>query len=353
MQLAGRNQDIQVLRGVAIVLVLLQHFNNRLPVPDLYKSVFTHVTFWGGVDVFFAISGYLIFRTFSRDMAQAARPVAALGPFLKRRFLRLFPAVLFWVVMSVLLAAFAVAAPYSAIWPIIKSGLAGLTGWSNLYYVLCVPDYAACGNADFNGVTWSLSAEWQFYLSLSLAMLLLGRYWAVAMLVGIAVWMATYPAPSWSIPWAFRCLGFMLGAVIALLAERVSWRPVRWQAFLLLIAGLGLVLSGPVHFPQPWVVPAISVGGGLCLLSSLGGSNYTGLLAGLVAWIGERSYSLYLCHLPCILLTREILTQAGRMDVTPVNIGLAVVTALALSLMAADLSYRHIEQRFMGGHAIR
>lgn len=346
-----KNEDIQVLRAIAIVMVVLQHYRGRLPTPDWYHGMFEHVSFWAGVDVFFAISGYLIFWTFSRDIQQAGSKLGALRHFGVRRLQRLYPACLVWVVISILLAFLLTSVPNGAPWPIIKSGFAGLTGWSNLYYVMCVPDYIACGNGDFNGVTWSLSAEWQFYAILSTMMLLLGRRPAVLALLAIALFMAAFPAPSWSFFWAFRPLAFMLGALIAMGSESRSVSlPASVNRPLLLI-GVAMALLAPVHLPQPFVVPTISVGGALCLISALAGDSYSGRLSGLARWIGERSYSIYLCHLPCILIVREVLTHTVGMEPTKLNASLAMTSTVALIAVMSDLSYRFVEQRFQRSRA--
>lgn len=341
-----KNEDIQVLRAIAIVMVVLQHYRGRLPTPDWYQGMFNHVSFWAGVDVFFAISGYLIYRTFSRDMKDVGTKLGALGHFGRRRFNRLYPASLFWVAVSIFLAFVLTTAPHGDPWPIIKSGFAGLTGWSNLYYVLCIPDLAACGNPDFNGVTWSLSAEWQFYAVISVMMLLAGRRGAVLLLLAVALVMSAFPAPSWSFFWAFRPLAFMLGAFIAMTSESKYFSLPASVNRPLLLFGVALTLIAPVQLPQPFVVPAISIGGALCLLSSLAGNSYSGRLSGIARWIGERSYSIYLCHLPCILMVREVLTRTTTMEPTPSNVALAMIGTGALIAGFADISYRLVELRF-------
>lgn len=327
-------------------MVVLQHYRGRLPTPAWYQGMFEHVSFWAGVDVFFAISGYLIYRTFSRDMQRADSKLAALGSFAVRRFRRLYPACLLWVAVSIGLAFVLTTAPNGDPWPIIKSGFAGLTGWTNLYYVMCVPDYVACGNADFNGVTWSLSAEWQFYAVLSVAMLLVGRRTAVVGLLGIALVMSAFPAPSWSFFWAFRPLAFILGALIAMASEGKRFNLPKAVNRLLLLMGVAVTLVAPVSLPQPFVIPAISIGGALCLISAMSGSSYSGRFSGLARWIGERSYSIYLCHLPSILVVREVLTRTIGTDATFGNVAVAMIGTVALIAVLSDLSYRFVELRF-------
>lgn len=341
----NKNQDIQVLRGIAIILVVLQHYRNRLPTPDWYHGMFDHVAFWGGVDIFFAISGYLIYKTFARDMDVEPSKFDAIRGFARRRFLRLYPASLFWVCFSVVVSLIVTTAAHNDPMKIAQSGLSALMGWSNFYYVHCLPDIASCGNPDFNGVTWSLSAEWQFYAILSLLMLIVGKRTAVLALLAIAIVMSSFPAPSWSLLWAIRPLAFILGAFIASITSTKALRIPPTIAMLALCSGIALVVLAPVKLDQPLVVPALALGGALCLLSALGGANYSGPLSGPVRWIGERSYSIYLCHLPIILLTREAMTRLGMMDATFFNTAVSMLIVATLILTASHISFLLIETR--------
>lgn len=342
-----KNRDIQVLRGIAIMLVLVQHCRNRLPTPEAYHRVFDHVAFWPGVDVFFAISGFLIFQTFTRTMEASSSRTQALYSFVSRRLTRLFPAVLFWVTLSVLLAMVLTTAPYGDPLKVLASGAAALVALSNLYYVACLPDVASCGNPDFNGVTWSLSAEWQMYLMLAVSMLFFGRTRAVTVLLSAAAIMSVFDAPSWSGLWAFRTQAFALGALTALIAERAGGIDLGcWRSITLLMLGIAIVISAPAKLPQPFVLPAIGMGAWACLVSAMGGNSFTFAISAPLHWIGERSYSIYLCHLLVLLSAREALTRLGMMDTTPLHVALGFGVSLATIAVLGDLSYKHIELRF-------
>ena len=74
----SRNEDIQVLRGIAVSLVVLFH-SGAIPVPAGYL----------GVDVFFVISGFLITSHIIRDVD---KQIFSLPRFYMRRVRRLLPA---------------------------------------------------------------------------------------------------------------------------------------------------------------------------------------------------------------------------------------------------------------------
>ncbi|EJB4941154.1 acyltransferase family protein [Escherichia coli] len=72
MTLNNKNLDIQALRAVAIIMVILQHYRNRLPSPDWYLSSFNYVNYWAGVDIFLAISGYLMAKSLTGEIKKPA-----------------------------------------------------------------------------------------------------------------------------------------------------------------------------------------------------------------------------------------------------------------------------------------
>ncbi|SEK05142.1 acyltransferase family protein [Paraburkholderia diazotrophica] len=350
--LTSKNNDLQCLRAVAIILVMMQHYRNRLPTPDAYSRLFEHFSFWTGVDIFFAISGLLICHSFLRDLRHSASIKQASIAFWVRRLGRLFPAVVFWVAISVCVAAIASHSAGADPRKAAVSGAAALLGVSNAYWSYCVQhQIAACGSADFNGVTWSLSLEWQLYATLMLLIVAVGRKWAVGLMLIAAIIMSAFPAPSFSIAWAFRMQAFALGAATFLVLgkggslPKLSLHPVACITMLML--GVLVCASSPTHLPQPFVLPAAAAGALLCLVSALSGNSYSRyrIVAPLI-WIGERSYSIYLCHLPIFLVTNEVLVRSIGLqaDLGHIVIGLAIATTSIA--ICSDLSYRFIEAPF-------
>ena len=62
----------------------------------------------------------------------------------------------------------------------------------------------------------------------------------------------------------------------------------------------------------------------------------------ILVWIGVRSYSLYLWHWPIFVFTRPGLDQ-------PLGLYPTLILRLALTVIAADLSYRFIEVPIRNG----
>src|ERR1700757_2084535 len=87
-----RNEDIQILRGLAVSLVVLFH-SGTIPMPAGYL----------GVDIFFVISGFLITSHIVRDVDQQ---IFSLSRFYMRRARRLLPATYCTLSVTTLAAPF-------------------------------------------------------------------------------------------------------------------------------------------------------------------------------------------------------------------------------------------------------
>jgi peptidoglycan/LPS O-acetylase OafA/YrhL len=347
----AKNNDIQCLRAIAIVLVVMQHMRARLPTPEWYATLFTHVAFWPGVDIFFAISGFLICKTLLRDLENGPSKREALAGFWLRRVVRLLPTATFWCIASVAISFFTKSVVGAEPAKVALSAATGILGISNGYWAMCVQAASnACGSADFNGVTWSLSLEWQLYSLLTILVCAAGRRWAAAMLLSAAVVMAFFPGPSFSFIWAFRLQAFTLGVIAFLLYERsprIAATVPPALSLTMLIAGITLCLTAPVVLPQPFVLPLIAVGAGLCLAAAVPGQMFSNFgIAAPMRWVGERSYSIYLCHLPMILVTREIASRANGLQPSSTNVMQAFILFICLLVVASEISYRMIEIRF-------
>jgi len=161
-EVAGQNAWLDVLRSVAILLVLVRHGERAITLeagPNAPASGPLHVLFmngWVGVDLFLVLSGYLIgkslIRTFDADNTISVQT------YFRARVLRIAPAYLF-VLLVIVAGAF----------PLYSFAQEDL-GRRTLYHVLFLQDYLP---ADINVVFWSLGVEEKFYLLAPLLLLCL------------------------------------------------------------------------------------------------------------------------------------------------------------------------------------
>ncbi|ASW04841.1 acyltransferase family protein [Rhizobium sp. 11515TR] len=358
----GKNRDIQALRGVAVLMVFLQHYRSRLPTPEWYHGIFSYAGFWSGVDLFFVISGLVIGRSLiSRGDWEIGHKLS--GPALKdfwiRRFNRLAPAAWFWIAFSTILSLSTISMSYAGtLKTALTSAATALTATSNFYWSHCVVTHsigASCMNPDFNGVFWSLSLEEQFYfvfaiLAFFFTYLRLARIYLAFLIISSAANYFLIEGP-FSLAWVLRPQGLIVGVLLAIHHDQVASLIARFSSrtrVLVCVLTIALICTFPAMMDLTCSIPILAVISAVAVSISLpDGGISRGNLGSLLQWVGNRSYSLYLCHLPIIIVIREASFRLfGEQFISsPSTAAFAVAfsTSLAATLFAANLSFRYIE----------
>lgn len=343
-----RTPALDGLRAVAVLAVMLFHFRPYGVGPGG----------WMGVDVFFALSGFLITATLLQERARAGR--VSLARFHVRRVLRLQPALLaFLVTWLVALALFGQHSWFTTIpnFPLthrppasLHHGLRGaataVIGVNNWLGVFSIPGGPV-------GQLWSLSIEDQFYIVWPFVLLALLR-----IRPNVALWgtlaLACASAAACIVLWyqgagnsaiyfgtETEGQGLLFGSAAAQLwsmgaldglRDRLSSRVVVAVAWLLLV----------VLLFTPQQSSAFRGNGGLTLVDLVATIVVIGLTVGqpsrisallssrVMVYVGRRSYAVYLWS----YLFATWLHALGNV---------AFVPGLIASLIAAELSYRLIE----------
>ena len=328
--------DIDGLRAVAVILVLLFHLG--LGIPGGYI----------GVDVFFVISGYLITGIISRQMERGEFSFMA---FYARRARRILPAFLVVLLFSSIAALF-ILLP-SDLERYAKSVMAALLSVSNFWFWSQGGYFGGASEMAPLLHTWSLAVEEQFYLVLPIALLLMHRWlprWTSSLV--LLACLGTFAAAAWFVPTRtpevfyfspFRAWELLLGSLLALYHLPVVATSLHRQ--LIAAAGLLLILvpafayTAETVFPGPAAaLPCI----GTALLIWVNASGESGVFRLLksraLVFIGLISYSLYLWHWPLLVFAKHAVGESLGLEVR-LLIGLA-------SLALATLSWRFIEAPF-------
>jgi peptidoglycan/LPS O-acetylase OafA/YrhL len=341
----GHLAAIDGLRAISIVVVMAYHFSLGL------KGGFL------GVDLFFAISGFVITRGLLVSAASETSTRQLLQAFYRRRVWRLWPA-LFALLLAVLVVGFVLKPSF---WEepsvTLRNAIAAVFAGGNWFQV-ATPDPAA---GLFRPLIhmWSLSIEEQFYLVLP-AIVLLGR--RQSQRVAAALGFFTLGAPvvaamlSPNSRWSFFATPARIGPIGAgvlvavVLATSSGWEYPR-KASASVFAGIGFgcavafaVLTLGASWEQRWLwrigYAALPILYGVLVWSTAQSQqSWWGSLLSLPAiqWLGSRSYSIYLVHFPL----SGLLYRGGQTGPHLERVGLLVI-----SLLVAELSFRFVESPF-------
>jgi peptidoglycan/LPS O-acetylase OafA/YrhL len=350
--------DIEVLRAIAVLFVMVEHMPFSLitwPSTTL-GTVFTYCQFWGGVDLFFAISGFVIARSLLPLLEAAPDSAAYLQTVLAfwiRRAWRLLPSAWLWLAIPLALSiGFNRSGAFKPIEANLAMTLAALASVANYFQasVLTRPEWEG---TDF--VYWSLSLEEQFYLLLPLAAFLCRR--RLPWLIGFLALLQLLKPRSISDTW-LRTDAILLGVLLAIWSRHSSYRqfePIflrgrRAAGPALLAVGVGVLalvasynLAPALYTNSRVTLVAIA----LVFMASYDRDYLwpAGLTKRVMIWIGSRSYGLYLIHVPAYFLTREIWLRILPVGHVPSRKDAArvILTALLLLIGLAEANYRLIE----------
>ncbi len=336
--------EIDGLRALAIIAVVL--FHARVP--------FMRAGF-AGVDIFFAISGYLIIGMLAREYETKGR--VDWPAFYVRRIRRLMP-IFCVVILFALAASTAILFPFGEQQLADKSAFFAILLSSNVFFWHLKVGYFDPGIEQWPLLhTWSLSVEEQFYLSVPAVFLFVTRmktktqdrhnklvftFSALLLLsFGFAIWQtrASPSAAFYLLP--SRVPEFSMGALAALFAGKPPGPKLRNPVSLLALATV--VLSTlPYNYggSLPLARVMISALATAALLWATSGPERTlagrGLSLRPLRWIGERSYGWYMWHFPALALWRAYWLQD-----TSLASDLAVCSG---ALLLSHLTFLGIEQ---------
>lgn len=342
------------IRAIAVLSVLLFHVN-----PSWLPGGFV------GVDIFFVISGYLITRLIKLEIDETQR--FDFKRFYIRRFKRLYPALLF-VLLITFLVAFAIFSPtsFQRFGGALSSSIFSV---SNIFFWL-ESDYFDTAS-QFKPLlhTWSLAVEEQFYLVWPLLIVLLYRCGTKIVLysiflIGIFSLLLNFEFGSGEIAWIskeafplittwfengkstifynlpFRVFEFVIGALVVFLKGVRS--DSRFNMDVCFLLGLILVVMPLYAFNDGMLFPGyyglVPCVGTLLLIISGAGSRFNYILSNKVlVSVGLISYSLYLVHWPIIVFFNYLSPD------------LTLITALIILLLTfviALLCHSFIEKPF-------
>ncbi|HET6399306.1 MAG TPA: acyltransferase, partial [Candidatus Thermoplasmatota archaeon] len=318
--------QLTILRGAAALAIVVFHafaqYKGLRGWPDGGAPPFLN-HFWIAVDLFFVLSGFLIAGPWLNHPA-LVRKAWRWGIYLRRRAVRIVPP--YYAAVAVAVAVLAMSArgllpPYPDLPP--------AAGWRDVWsHLLFLHPLHPDTFFSLNPVFWTLGVEAQFYLALPL-LAAATSLWpratvAAAAATTLAVRYATY-SPDLALGLiGFQLPGFTFHFVLGILAARLMGRQAKvprwlertWWLPATLLVALPLLLLPPGATAQATesrlahvlVRPLVAMGFALAVFflarRPVPDRAGPGLAGGV--WLGRISYSLYLIHIPVLMVAHGL-----------------------------------------------
>lgn len=352
----GVNKEIETLRAIAIIFVLLQHLGNLFPWSSKGFEDFQRIfQFWTGVDLFFCVSGFVIALSLIPDLIterNAPNYWKKIIAFWIRRAYRLLPSAWIWLIIVWLLSIFFNSTGAFGL-PAKNFGdaIAGVLNIANIHFSQCRTLGVQCG---VNTVYWSLSLEEQFYFIFPFICFIFGK--RLPLLLIMIIMFQIFMPRSWNDPLLHvRTGALVIGVLIAIFSRRPEYadfcpkflkNPLSiWTLFSILTVLLALIgASAWTVAPDYSFTIAAAISGVLVLLASYE-RGFVPSGSSLISWVASRSYAIYLVHLPVFLSVREIWTfmlEPHKAFGATYTLRF-FTTGVVLTLLLAEANFRFIE----------
>jgi peptidoglycan/LPS O-acetylase OafA/YrhL len=289
-----------------------------------------------GVDFFFLLSGFILAGAHGATFAQGCAAADYLK-FMRRRAWRIVP--LHWAILAAIVGA--------RLWS------DGTVGPGALWQEFAMMNSWFPGSTEINGPDWSLSTEWAANIAFPLLAFMtldgsksgLTRTWIViaAAICGLILCVVGHRGRLDHTETGFaliRCFAeFSLG--MALYRFRDAAPVLKQDRTLLGLAVAALILIG-LRFNDLATVTLMAAG----LVGIAGNRGRVGQVLSMPVfhWLGQVSFSIYLVHLPILLLATQLVA-----DKSPWGVVRTTAITVPTVLIVSALTYRFIESRFKGG----
>ncbi len=352
------------LRGLAILLVMLHHFESVLPggnkVADIIKGVI--YAGWSGVDLFFVLSGFLI----TGILIDTKRTTNYFSSFYARRILRIFP--LYYSVLTVIVV---LARIFYQPW---MDNVMAIRP-DHIYYFLYLDNWLVLlhdtWHANIIGHFWSLAVEEQFYLIWPMCVWLVPeRHLAklavcgcgFALLFRFVLVSAYGPSPAIILNTFARMDALLAGACCAMVVRRghLMYHVRPWLLPAIILALVSVLWIDLFHgetrslgsYTQTVGYSFWALGYAALLLRLVSDQGGQSILQKIcrVTWLramGKYSYGLYTFHVPILMVYSLLFGPVLKLGVNPWTSIVFFVFLFVISFVVAKMSYELFEQRFL------
>lgn len=308
-----RNNSVDVSKAFAISSVFLYHLS-----PQIFKSGFL------GVDVFLVVTGYLSAMTLSKTDSYS---------FLKGRLKRIYPSLSMLIVLcfvGILSIGY-----YSEVYGFLKYAISSSFLLNNYHLYLDNGYFAQDVYSNLLFHLWSISLEFQSWIVLAVFAYCVALSRLLYILGGLSLVIAFYilnvgDMNSFYLLTPFRFWEVVLGVAAYNVGRRMDVRYSNVFVSLVVVVWSALMFVDIKKYWCLWpLAPLLTV---IVLTFEV---KFGGFCAYISKYLSERTYSIYLWHVPIICVVYYYFAVTGLLGV------LVVVT---ITLLASECNYRYIEK---------
>ena len=333
-------EDVQFLRGLAVLIIFLFHFD---------QNIFRF--FYIGVDIFFILSGYVITNSIFENITNKNN--FDVFEYLLRRIKRLYPNLIIFLIFFNLLFFSFTAIDDGTYLNIILSTFTSLLGISNLYYIAHPNLEYFTDVTKWLHHTWSLSVEIQFYIFYGIIISLifnLKKFFNIniknilsfLLIAGIIIsfYIFIFSSGKFFSNYYFtfsRFWEFFLGALIYLITFKKlrKIKEVHFFYFILFfIIFLSLISFSEIEISYRLIIPILILPFFYFLMNITSFKNTN--LSNFFKFYGDISFSFFLWHLPVISFVK----------LNTDNFFIIFFITISITTLISYLSYRFVELRF-------
>lgn len=354
------------LRGLSALWVVFIHYFGFINFQEsTFLSLLSHFRYNGNVpvDIFFILSAWVLCLAYEPVFSSEIKFKSYIK-YLKRRFIRIYPAFLFWMLAFVL------------IFDLIQGKLPILKILANLFLI-----HNFFEGTVISSVFWTLSSEWVLYLLFPFLLKYFFRIksaWILCLILGVCLIFYqilpslnnfaldshlrliklnknNFTGVTHGFNAVLRCLlSYCLGVCGYLLCK--SHRKFFWSRralyWLYRFSLIGFVLVIPVLGHSDFVY-VLLIGFSFMLIWSLFGlkQHKTLFNSRILYYLGNLSYSMYLSHMFILIALSILVKKIGGGEVLDNFHNVVVFTALAVTFLVSYLSRKYIELK--GGALLR
>jgi len=342
----GRLPDLDGLRGVAILMVVLFHY---VLLPDLWRAspfslqVFCSGLLASGVNLFFVLSGFLI----GGILLDHRTSPAYFRAFYGRRIFRIFPVYYGFLVLTAI--AGVVQHAHGTPTPVFD---AGTPYW---LFFLFLQNFSLAWYGDWKWITvtmaWSLALEEQFYLTLPIAVKKLGTQTPARISIILVV---VAPVLRFFLPWTTHSVGSLVrqalladGLAAGFLCAVVVRSEIKISSRCLGAAALGFVplvaLTNLAHSPVAFLTETSLAAFYSCILLLATQGFFAVLRSSVLRFFGTISYTLYMVHQSALVLVHQIIRHAPP-SMIGIKAWFASIAAILLSIAGCGFTWVYLEK---------